>query len=66
MISITMKQAETFKTLLTKANKGTHWLENKMAKVTTAAPAKAPAKKAVKKKVATAPSKKVTTKKGKK
>lgn len=53
MITLTMKQAETFKTLLTKANKGTQWLDNKMAKankVTTAAPVKKAAKKTVTKK----------------
>tara|TARA_R110002012_G_C11215899_1_gene561918 strand:- start:66 stop:251 length:186 start_codon:yes stop_codon:yes gene_type:complete len=52
MITLTMKQAETFKTLLTKNKKGTQWLDNKMAKaktVTTAAPKKLVAKKAVKK-----------------
>lgn len=48
MVNLTMKQAETFKTLLTKANKGTTWLETKMAKaktVTTAAPKKVTTKK---------------------
>ena len=60
MVTLTMKQAETFKTLLTKANKGTQWLDKKIekaAKVTTAAP-----KKKVVKKVAKA-AKKTTTKK---
>lgn len=63
-----MKQAETFKTLLTNANKGTHWLDTKIKKVATAAPAttKKTAKKAVKKKIVAKAKTKVTTKKGKK
>jgi len=61
MVTLTMKQAETFKALLTKANKGTHWLDKKMEKASKVTVAAAP-KKVVKKKVAKA-AKKVVAKK---
>jgi len=66
MITLTMKQAETVKTLLTKANKGTQWLDNKMAKakkVTTAAPTKKKVAKKAVKKTAKKVTKKVASKK---